>query len=171
MSPLYDLLKKGTNFVWNTSHSAVFESLKVVLSSAAILHHPSPGARLALSVDTSDKGLGTVLEQFSTDRWCSLAFFSRALNPAQLKYSAFDRELLAVKEAIRHFRHFLEGENFTVFTDHRPLTTAIHSRNPTWSPHQHRHFADISEMTTDLQLINGKNNVVADALSLEFLPS
>ena len=168
MSPLYDLLKKDTNFVWNTSHSAVFESLKVALSSAAILHHPSPGARLALSVDASDKGLGAVLEQFSTDRWCPLAFFSRALTPAQLKYSAFDRELLAVKEAIRHFRHFLEGENFTVFTDHRPLTTAIHSRNPTWSPRQHRHFAEISELTTDLQHISGKNNIVADALSRVF---
>ena len=163
-----DQLKKDTNFVWNTSHSTVFESLKVALSSAAILHHPSPGARLALSVDASDKGLGAVLEQFSIDQWCPLAFFSRALNPAQLKYSAFDRELLAVKEAIRHFRHFLEGENFTVFTDHRPLTTAIHSRNPTWSPRQHRHFAEISEMTTDLQHISGKNNVVADALSRVF---
>ena len=54
MSPLYDLLKKDTNFVWNTSHSAIFESLKVALSLAAILQHPSPGARLALSVDASD---------------------------------------------------------------------------------------------------------------------
>ena len=53
---------------------------------------------------------GAILEQFSTGRWCPLAFFSRALNPAQLKYSAFDRELLAVKEAIRHFWHFLEDE-------------------------------------------------------------
>ena len=66
-SPLYDLQKKDTNFVWNTSHSAVFESLKVALSLAAILHHPSLGARLALSVDASDKGLGAVLEQFSMD--------------------------------------------------------------------------------------------------------
>ena len=54
MSPLYDLLKKGTNFVWNTSHSANFESLKVALSSAAILHHPSLRIRLAFSVDASD---------------------------------------------------------------------------------------------------------------------
>ena len=54
MSPLYDQLKKDTNFVWNTSHSAIFESLKVALSLAAILHHPSPGARLAISVDASD---------------------------------------------------------------------------------------------------------------------
>ena len=85
-----------------------------------------------------------------------------------MKYSAFDRELLAVKEAIRHFWHFLEGENFTVFTDHRLLTTAIHSRNPTWSSRQHRHFAEISEMTTDLQHISGKNNIVVDALSRVF---
>ena len=168
ISPLYDLLKKDTNFVWNTSHSAIFESHKVALSSAAILQHPSPGDRLALSVDVSDKSLGAVLEQFSTGRCCSMAFFSRAPNPAQLKYSTSDRELLAVKEAIRHFRYFLEGEIFTVITDHRPLTTAIRSRNPTWSSTQHLHLAKISEMTTDLQHISRKNNVVADALSRVF---
>ena len=98
----------------------------------------------------------------------SSGLFSRALNPAHFKYSAFDRELLAVKDAIRHFQHFLAGENFTVFTDHRLLTTAIHSRNPTWSASQHRHFAEISDMTTDLQHISGKNNVVTDALSWVF---
>ena len=76
MSPLYDLLKKDTNFVWNMSHSAVFESLKVALSSAAILQHPSLGTRLPLSVYASDKGLGAVLKPISMDRWCPLAFFS-----------------------------------------------------------------------------------------------
>ena len=167
-SPLYNLLKKDTNFVWNSSHSAVFESLKGDLSLAVILRHPSPGNCLALSVDVSDKSLGAVLEQFSTGWWCPLAFFNWTLNPARLKYSTFNRELLAVKETIRHFRHFLEGENFTVFTDHRPLTTALHSRNPTWTTRQHRHFAEISEMTTDLQLISRKNNFVADALSRFF---
>ena len=75
---------------------------------------------------------------------------------------------MAVKEGIRHFRHFLEGENFTVFMDHQQLTTAIHSQNATWSSRQHSHFAKISEITSDLQHITGKNNVVADALSRVF---
>ena len=82
----------------------------MAFNSAVILHHQSLSTRLALSVDATDKGLGAVLKQISMDRWCPPAFFSRALNPAHLKNSAFDRELLAVTEAVRHFQHFLEGE-------------------------------------------------------------
>lgn len=48
-------------------------------------------------------------------------FFSKKLSPAQQKYSAFDRELLAIYRAIRHFRHMIEGHQFTIFTDHTPL--------------------------------------------------
>ena len=85
MSPLYDLLKKDTNFVWNTSHSAIFESLKVALSSAAILQHPSPGARLALSVDASDKGLGAVLEQFFNRSMVSSGLFQSSTEPSSVE--------------------------------------------------------------------------------------
>jgi hypothetical protein len=51
-----------------------------------------------------------------------LGFFSKKLDPAQQKYSAFDRELFAVYAGIRHFRHLLEGRKFAVYTDHKPLT-------------------------------------------------
>ena len=98
----------------------------------------------------------------------SSGLFQSSTEASSVEIHTFDRELLAVKEAIRHFRHFLEGENFTVFMDHRLLTTAIHSRNPTWSPRQHHHFSEIPEMTTDLQHISGKNNVVTDAFSRVF---
>jgi hypothetical protein len=51
-----------------------------------------------------------------------LAFFSKKLNPAQQKYSAYDRELLAVYEAVKHFRHMLEARHFIIFADHKPIT-------------------------------------------------
>uniref|UniRef100_A0AAV2KH15 Reverse transcriptase RNase H-like domain-containing protein n=1 Tax=Knipowitschia caucasica TaxID=637954 RepID=A0AAV2KH15_KNICA len=57
--------------------------------------------------------------------WQPLAFFSRQLVPRERKYSTFDRELLAVWLAIRHFRFVLEGREFTVFVDHKPLTAIV----------------------------------------------
>jgi RNase H-like domain found in reverse transcriptase len=44
---------------------------------------------------------------------------SKKLDTAQMKYSAFDRELLAAYLAVRHFRFLLEGRDFTLFTDHK----------------------------------------------------
>ena len=153
---------------WSEELQRAFDSLKHCLQNAAILHHPAPGTRLAISVDASDVGVGAVLEQLVVGQWQPLAFFSRALDSTQRRYSTFDRELLAIKLAIRHFRYFIEGEMFTVFTDHKPLIGAMARQNPSWSPRQHRHFAEIAEYTSDLRHVSGKDNVVADALSRVF---
>jgi hypothetical protein len=65
--------------------------------------------------------MGAVLQQHVENAWQPLAF-SKKLNPAQQKYSAYDRELLAIYEAVKHFRHMLEARHFTIFTDHKPIT-------------------------------------------------
>jgi hypothetical protein len=58
------------------------------------------------------------MQQKTNSTWQPLAFFSKKLNPAQQKYSAYDRELLAIYEAVRHFRYMLEARQFTILTDH-----------------------------------------------------
>jgi len=59
----------------------------------------------------------------------------------------------------------LEARSFTAFTDHKPLTCAFAKTADPWSPRQQRHLAYISEFTTDVRHIAGKDNTVADALS------
>ena len=44
--------------------------------------------------------------------WKPLGFFSRKFNPAQIKYSTYDRELMAISESVKHFHYYLEGRNF-----------------------------------------------------------
>ncbi len=82
-----------------------------------------------------------------------------------MKYSAFDRELLACFQAIRHFRFMLEGRQFTLFTDHKPLTTSLRRTTEPWTAKQCRQLVYISEFTSDIQHIAGTDNVVADTLS------
>jgi hypothetical protein len=76
---------------------ATFEASKEALAKTTLLSHPLPQAKLSLVVDSSATHVGVALQQQrpgSTD-WEPLGFFSRKLEPAQVKYSAFDRELLA----------------------------------------------------------------------------
>ncbi len=63
-------------------------------------------------------------------------FFSQKLAAAQTRYSAFDRELLAIYSGIRYFRYMLEGQRFTVYTDHKPLTFALHKQAEPWTARQ-----------------------------------
>jgi len=88
--------------------------------------------------------MGAVLQQQVQGGWQTLAFFSRKLSPAQQKYSAYDRELLAIYEAVKYFRHMLETRNFTVLTDHKPLTFAFHQKRDKYSPRQFNHLDFIS---------------------------
>jgi len=81
------------------------------------------------------------------------------------RYSTFDRELLAAVAALRHFRYMVEGRAFTLLTDHKPLTHALHRSSDSWSARQQRHLAYLSEFTADIQHIPGKENVVANSLS------
>ena len=71
---------------------------------------------------------------------------------------------LAIYLSTNHFRYFLEGRRFAIYTDHLPLTTAIASAADR-SPRQARHQSYVAEFTTDLRHLPRKSNVVADALS------
>ncbi|KAF0024626.1 hypothetical protein F2P81_023428 [Scophthalmus maximus] len=82
-----------------------------------MLAHPSSTASIAITSDASDYADSAVYEQWVCGVWQPLAFFSRQLRPSERKYSTFDRELLGLYLAIRHFRSLLEGRHFTAFVD------------------------------------------------------
>ena len=132
-----------------------------------MLAHPQTNAPISLTTDASDTAVGAVLQQRVGQVWQPLAFFSHQLRPPEIKYSTFDRELLALYLAVRHFRYFLEGRPFTAYTDHKPLTFAKSKVSDPWSSRQQRHLNYVSEFTTDIQHVAGKDNTVADALSHE----
>ncbi|GFY29158.1 retrovirus-related Pol polyprotein from transposon 17.6 [Trichonephila clavipes] len=125
---------------WSSEAITAFQRCKQALADAALLAHPSPSAPLALHVDASDYAIGGALHQVVDSELQPLAFFSRKLTSSEKSYSAYDRELLAIYSAIRHFRYMLEARDFTVFTDHKPLTYAfrqkvtsvLHGRSVSW---------------------------------------
>ena len=53
-----------------------------------------------------------MLQHFVGDGWKPVPFFSKKFTRAEEKYSAFDKELLAIYRAINRFRYFVEGQQF-----------------------------------------------------------
>ena len=64
--------------------------------------------------------IGAVHQQHIQGQWCPIAYFSKALKPAKMRYSTFDRELLAIYLSLNHFKYFIEGCVFHVLTDQTP---------------------------------------------------
>jgi cleavage and polyadenylation specificity factor subunit 1 len=125
-APLHDVLSgprvmESHPITWIQALHTAFVACKANLSQAALLAHPHSSAPLALVTSA----MGAVLQQRLEDVCQPLAFLSRKLSPAQQKYSTYNRELLALYEAVRHFRHMLEARHFTILKDHKPLLFAF----------------------------------------------
>lgn len=152
---------------WNEEASTAFDEYKKMLSNATLLAHPSkdPKINLIVAVDASSTSIGGVIHQIEDNELKPLAFFSRKLTPTQIKYSTYDRELLAIYEMIRHHRFMLEARSFEIHTDHKPLMFVFKQKLDKASPRQARQLDFISQFSTKILHVPGKDNVVPDLLS------
>ena len=179
--PLYDVLKKNSIKKksikpilakdWTENQSKAFQALKIALAEETSLAYPAHDTETRLVTDASETAAGAALEQKTDGCWKPLGFFSKMFHSPELQYSAYDRELLAIKLAIQHFHYIIEGipsELFHVATDHKPLTTGSNFKSmesKTQLSRVTRTWQFISEFTTDIRHLSGDNNVVADTFS------
>jgi cleavage and polyadenylation specificity factor subunit 1 len=80
-------------------------------------------------------------------------------------YSAYDRKLLAIYEAVRNFRHMLEARDFQIWTDNKLLTFSFSQQKDKLSPRKFNNLDFVPQFTTDIRQIPDQDNIVADALS------
>jgi len=151
---------------WTEETEEAFIRCKTELADVTLLTHPRSNAIIALTTDASDNAIGAVLEQRETNNsWAPIAYFSKQLSKAQKNYSTYDRELLAIYTAVKHFKYMLEGQTFTIYTDHKPLITAFEQKSSKVSPRQVRQLDYIGQFSTNIEYIAGKENIAADFLS------
>lgn len=167
---LFGLIKTNkrndkTPILWTDKASDAFGEMKKALANAALLAHPDDSLPIAVSTDASDTAVGAALHQIREGVNEPLAFFSRKLSETERRYSTYDRELLAIHAAIKHFRPLIEGRNFSVYTDHKPLVYAFSQKSDKASPRQLRQLEFIGQFSTDIRHVKGVENIPADTLS------
>ena len=128
--PLTDLTKKGKTFIWDDGCQTAFERLKQALISPDIMAFPSETGQFILDTDASDRAIGAVLSQVHNDEERVIAYGSHVLNRAERNYCVTDRELLAVKHFILHYKHYLLGRKFLVRSDHQALRWLFSLKEP-----------------------------------------
>ena len=158
-APMTRLTRKGTRFVWDDKCELAFEELKKRLTSAPILVVPERGVGYSVYCDASREGLGCVLMQ----RGKVVAYGSRQLKTHERNYPTHDLELAAIIFALKSWRHYLYGEKFEVFSDHKSLKYLFSQKE--LNLRQRRWMEHLEDYDFELQYHPGKANVVADALS------
>ena len=115
-----------TNCDWTHIYQKSFKLIKQTLSAHPVvrpLDYKSADP-IFLVTDASLIGTGAWVGQGpSVSAIRPAAFYLRKFNSAHLNYSTFDKELLAIVDALKHFRPMLSGCRFTILTDHKPLVS------------------------------------------------
>jgi len=92
-----------------------------------------------------------------------ITFGSRQLKIHELNYPTHDLELAAVVHALKVWRHYLYGEKFEVFSDHKTLQHIFTQKD--LNQRQRRWLEFLADYDFELHYHPGKANVVADAMS------
>ena len=114
--PLTEMTKKN-NFIWGKDALEAFNHLKQIMTIAPVLVLPDFSILFEVECDAAGRGIGAVLMQQRQP----IAFFSKALSEGNLTKSVYEKELMALVLAIQHWRHYLLGRPFVVYTDHKSL--------------------------------------------------
>ena len=158
-APMTRLTRKEVKFDWDDQCEEAFQELKRRLTTAPILIVPDRGQGYTVYCDASRAGLGCVLMQSGR----VVAYGSRKLKNHEQNYPTHDMELAAVVFNLKIFRHYLYGEEFEVYSDHKSLKYIFTQRDLNMRQHRWMKFLDDYNFT--LHYHYGKENVVADALS------
>ena len=156
--PLTQLTRKSTTFLWGGEEEAAFKNLKHAITTAPVLALPDFSKLFVVKADASGMGIGAVFEQ--EDR--PLAYFSRKFNTAEANYLVGEQELLALHDALLHWRCYLEGPEVLLITDHCPLRYL--KTQPMLSRRQARWMELFSRYNYSIKYSPGRKNV-ADPLS------
>jgi RNase H-like domain found in reverse transcriptase len=122
--PLHDLLKKDKKFVWSEECQESFDQLKKRFTEEPVLMMPDHSKPFQIQVDSLLFATGGILTQIDTngDRH-PCAYLSKSLMKEQRNYDTGDRELLAIVQALKEWRHYIQGSGHTtiVLSDHDNL--------------------------------------------------
>lgn len=163
VAPLTGLTKKHVSFAWTEKCEEAFRNIKNCLVSPPILTCPDFDKPFILQTDASAYGLGAVLTQKFEDGEKVICFLSRSLTKAERNFTTTERECLAVLWAVEKLRHYLEGTEFTVVTDHSSLLWLDRLKDPTGR--LARWALRLQQFTYTIVHRKGSEHVVPDYLS------
>ena len=108
---------------WEKEHQEAFDELKEKITSQPVLSLPKREGKFRVETDASGHAIGGVLSQEQEGKWKPIAFLSRTMQAAEQNYEIYDKELLAIVEALTKWRQYLLDavEPFEVWTDHENL--------------------------------------------------
>ena len=97
-------LKGKEEWKWEDKHQKAFKELKEKIASQPVLSLPRREGKYQVEMDTLNHAIGGVLSQEQDGKWKPIVFLSRMMQPVERNYEIYDKELLAIMEALTKWR-------------------------------------------------------------------
>ena len=165
LKPIYDLMRKGRQFVWGKEQQDAFEEIKQRLQKPPVLYMPDKIGRFQLYSDTSKYATGSVLYQIQNGKPKLIAYASKRLPEAACNYSFTELEMCGLVINIASFAHLLRKVDFDAVVDHLAITQIIRSKVEPAMTRIKRLLEVLSSYSFNLYYIKGKDMILSDFLS------
>ncbi|GBG74417.1 hypothetical protein CBR_g18829 [Chara braunii] len=161
--PLSRLTTKNVSYTLDGECTTAYQALKEALASHPVLRIADSKLTFIVTTDASLYGIGAVLQQDDGDDLRPLEFYSKRMPSHKVVASTYMRELYALREGLDHWKHYLLGRYFKVFSDHETLKWIQTQNNPSTTLTRRLH--EIAVYDFELRHKKGCYNRIADALS------
>ena len=165
LKPIYDLTRKGRQFLWGNEQQQAFDEIKHRLQRPPVLHLPDRHGCFQLYSDTSKFATGSALYQIQNGQPRLIAYASKRMPEAAKNYSITELEMCGLAMNIATFSHLLKKVDFDAIVDHLAITHIMRSKAEPATTRIKRLLELLSPYSFNLYYIKGKDMVLSDFLS------
>eukprot|EP00253_Pinus_taeda_P032598 PITA_32598 len=158
--PLHALTRLNKVFQWGGKQQKAFDTLKEKISKTHVLALPDLKRPFEIQTDANDYAMGAVLTQHGK----TICYHSEIFNPAVVNYPTYDKELYALVQSVKKWKHYLMGKEIVIHTDHQPLQY-LHSQTKLQQSRHYRWMGFLQQFHLVIRYKKGIHNKVTDMLS------
>jgi hypothetical protein len=134
--------------------------LKEKISLAPVLALMNLRQPFEIQTDAIHYAMGTVLLQYGKP----ICFHSETFNSAMINYPTYDKELYALVQSVKKWKHYLLGKETIIHTDHQPLQYS-QSQSKLQQARHFRWMGFLQQFHLVIKYKKGVFNKVVDMLS------
>ena len=165
LKPIYDLTRKGRQFVWGKEQQDAFEEIKQRLQKPPVLHMPDKVGRFQLYSNASIYATGGALYQIQNGKPKLIVYSSKRLPEAAHNYSITELEMCGLAINIASFAHLLRKVDFDAIVDHLAIMQIMRSKVEPATNRIKRLLEVLSAYSFNLYYIKGKDMILSEFLS------
>ena len=165
LKPIYDLTRKGRQFLWEKEQQQAFDEIKSKLQRPPVLHLPDRHGCFQLYSNTSKFATGSALYQVQNGQPRLIAYASKRMPEAAKNYSITELEMCGLAMNITTFLHLLKKVDFDAIVDHLAIIHIMKSKDEPATTRIKRLLELLSLYSFNLYYIKGKDMVLSDFLS------